>query len=306
MLRKNNIILFYYNIMSQKNKAQNLYELLEIQENLQEIIDTILEIDDLNRWNVKISDYGRFDLDISQLVIDVENPLQTYTVGPTPGSMVPLPIDYGLSILEYIIWLIIGDSNRDYWDLGFDMYPMTDRIIEFLVINGAKSNPSLYEKWLYIEKDYEEYEYTTVEEIRKYKKIKKYLGLSIGMDTDESPDEPDYELMKEESARYIQSVMRGRQTRQKRKLTKRRYGQWATPTTKREKMRRWIDLTKMYSEDDPIRGYEQFSIYPERLLQDQTKQEKDMNEIAEYLNDIGQYGGYRKKIKLKYNKRSRW
>jgi len=132
-------------------------------------------------------------------------------------------------------------------------------------------------------------------ELLKYNKI-----------LDESPDEPDYELMKEESARYIQSVMRGRQTRQKRKLTKRRYGQWATPTTKREKMRRWIDLTKMYSEDDPIRGYEQFSIYPERLLQDQTKQEKDMNEIAEYLNDIGQYGGYRKKIKLKYNKRSRW
>jgi len=30
-------------------------------------------------------------------------------------------------------------------------------------------------------------------------------------------------------------------------------------------MRRWTDLTKMY-DDDPIRGYEQFSIYPEWLL----------------------------------------
>ena len=45
-----------------------------------------------------------------------------------------------------------------------------------------------------------------------------------------------------------------------------RYGKMAKPTTEREKMRRWTDLTRMYLEDDPIRGYEQFSIYPERLL----------------------------------------
>jgi hypothetical protein len=137
-----------------------------------------------------------------------------------------------------------------------------------------------------------------VEEIRKYKKIKKYLGLSMGMDTDvfESPSDPDINQLRNEAAIKIQRKARAKQKRRKLTKSRPRHGQWATPTTKREKMRRWIDLTKMYSEDDPIRGYEQFSIYPERLLLDQTKQEKDMNEIiAEYLNDIGQYGGYRKK-----------
>ena len=99
------------------------------------------------------------------------------------------------------------------------------------------------------------------------------------MDRDvfESPSSPDKNQLKYEAAREIQRIrneaarniqrrIRGRQTR--RKLTKRspRHGTWATPTTDEEKMRRWTDLTKMYDEEDPIRGYEQFSIYPERLL----------------------------------------
>ena len=83
---------------------------------------------------------------------------------------------------------------------------------------------------------------------------------------DSPPSEPDMGQMREEAARDIQRRMRG--NRQRRKLTKKRprYGKMASPTTEREKMRRWTDLTRMYLEDDPIRGYEQFSIYPERLL----------------------------------------
>ena len=88
----------------------------------------------------------------------------------------------------------------------------------------------------------------------------------MDQDVFDSPSPPDIQQLRNEAAREIQRRIKGRQTR--RKLTKRspRYGKWATPTTEREKMRRWTDLTKMYDEEDPIRGYEQFSIYPERLL----------------------------------------
>ena len=52
----------------------------------------------------------------------------------------------------------------------------------------------------------------------------------------------------------------------KRKLTKRRYGTWASPKTDVEKDRRYMDLIRQFNEEDPIRGYERYSIYPERLL----------------------------------------
>ena len=52
----------------------------------------------------------------------------------------------------------------------------------------------------------------------------------------------------------------------RRKLTKRRYGTWAPPKTEVEKDRRYIDLIRQFDEEDPIRGYERYSIYPERLL----------------------------------------
>ena len=87
---------------------------------------------------------------------------------------------------------------------------------------------------------------------------------------DSPPSEPDMDQMREEAARDIQRRARGRRTRRKLTKKRQRYGRMASPTTEREKMRRWTDLTKMYLEDDPIRGYEQFSIYPERLLPGQT------------------------------------
>ena len=43
----------------QKATAEKLYGLLEFQEDPQEIMDTIMETDDLNRWNINITDYLR-------------------------------------------------------------------------------------------------------------------------------------------------------------------------------------------------------------------------------------------------------
>jgi hypothetical protein len=157
----------------QKAKAEKLYGLLEFQEDPQEIMDTILGTDDLNRWNINIKDFVRYDLDIDHFVIDVENPEQTHTAGPG-GSFVPIPIDYGESILDFVIWLLIGGDN---WELDFFTYPMADEIVRFLVINGAKSSPSLYLKWLSVEGEYEDQFEDLPEAFMKYKKIKRYLGL---------------------------------------------------------------------------------------------------------------------------------
>jgi len=91
------------------------------------------------------------------------------------------------------------------------------------------------------------------------------------IDVFDIPSSPDKQQLRNEAARNIQRRMRG--NRQRRKLTKKspKYGKMASPTTDREKMRRWTDLTRMYL-DDPIKGYEQFSIYPETLLPGQTEQ----------------------------------
>ena len=85
-------------------------------------------------------------------------------------------------------------------------------------------------------------------------------------DLDE-PSDPDIDLLRDEAARYIQTIMRARiETDKKRKLTKRRYGKWASPKTKREKDRRYMDLIRQIDNDDPMKGYERYAIYPERLL----------------------------------------
>ena len=90
---------------------------------------------------------------------------------------------------------------------------------------------------------------------------------------DSPPSEPDMDQMREEAARDIQRRIRGNRQRRKLTKTRQRYGRMAKPTTEREKMRRWTDLTKMY-DDDPIKGYEQFSIYPEWLLPHRTREQQ--------------------------------
>ena len=94
----------------------------------------------------------------------------------------------------------------------------------------------------------------------------KELQRILEEEMEDEPDSPDKMDRINESARDIQKRFRG--NRQRRQLSKRapRYGQMSKPITEKEKMRRWMDLSKQYDEEDEIRGYEQFSIYPERLL----------------------------------------
>ena len=96
--------------------------------------------------------------------------------------------------------------------------------------------------------------------------LKKYMRIYRNEQSDE-PSDPDIDLLRDEAARYIQTIMRARiETDKKRKLTKRRYGKWSSPKTKREKDRRYMDLIRQIDYDDPMKGYERYSIYPERLL----------------------------------------
>ncbi len=72
---------------------------------------------------------------------------------------------------------------------------------------------------------------------------------------DSAPDSPDKNQMKREAARDIQRRFRG--NRQRRKLTKSRprYGKMVEPATDREQIRRWMDLSNQFDQDDPVKGY---------------------------------------------------
>ena len=102
--------------------------------------------------------------------------------------------------------------------------------------------------------------------IRSAKLLKHFMD-HIDIEPADELSDPDINLMKDEAARHIQTIMRARfDVDNKRKLTKRRYGTWASPKTDVEKDRRYMDLIRQFNEEDPIRGYERYSIYPERLL----------------------------------------
>ena len=96
---------------------------------------------------------------------------------------------------------------------------------------------------------------------------KEIVRLLEDIDPFDEVSDPDINLMKDEAARHIQTIMRARfEADKRRKLTKRRYGTWASPKTEVEKDRRYMDLIRQFDKEDPIRGYERYSIYPERLL----------------------------------------
>ena len=111
----------------------------------------------------------------------------------------------------------------------------------------------------------------------------------------DEPSDPDIDLMRDEAARHIQTIMRARfEADKKRKLTKRRYGTWAPPKTEVEKDRRYIDLIRQFDEEDPIKGYERYSIYPERLLPRARE-----NPYTEWLQDRLQLGSGRRRRRNK-------
>ena len=72
---------------------------------------------------------------------------------------------------------------------------------------------------------------------------------------DEPPDEPDRDLQKYESARDIQRRFRG--NRKRRQLTKNSptYGKMHGPATRKETIRRWIDLLNQFPDDDPAKAH---------------------------------------------------
>ena len=83
--------------------------------------------------------------------------------------------------------------------------------------------------------------------------------------------DPDSDLIRDDAATRIQRITRGRQTRQRRNLTSKKYGRLDTPVTRREKIRRLLDLKNQFDEKDPIRGYERFAMYPEGILSSSKK-----------------------------------
>jgi hypothetical protein len=160
---------------TQQDLVENLYGLLEEYAEghgvvlSQRIINLIPLIDDLNRWNIIIRDYEKYDLDIGIFIVDVNNPIRTYTTGNRP-----LPIDYGDSMLTFFIW-----SIKNYLDS--DMHPMADEIVKMLILNGAKSSPYLYNSWLELKDFYQDNDDGTDENYEEtsdmYDNIKNYLGL---------------------------------------------------------------------------------------------------------------------------------
>jgi hypothetical protein len=177
---------------TQGKMAINLYRLLEEYDNPRRIMNLIPLIDDLNRWNINIRDYENYDIDIGAFVIDVNNPIRTYTVGNRP-----LPINYGDSMLTFFIWLI-------KWELGNDMYPMADEIVKMLILNGAKSSPYIYNSWLVMEDEYDDEGEETYD---IYNNIKKYLGLFYTINKLKNVRN------KNKKARTIQKRFRGNKSR---------------------------------------------------------------------------------------------
>ena len=269
---------------TQTQIADNLYGLLETQEDPQGIMDTILQIDDLNRWNINITDYLRYEMDIDNFVIDVENPEQTHTAGPG-GSFVPIPIDYGESILDFVIWLLIGGDN---WDLDFFDYPMADEIVRFLVINGAKSSPALYLKWLSVEDEYEGPD-DFPEAFMKYEKIKKYLGLFNTVNRLKNVRN------KNRKAKTIQRRVRGNRSRlYNSDLLISRYMRNAPGLKKGA----WNIIDKGLREgeiESPDREIFKTEHFDPKWMSDREREKVGNRLMSEYVDELNKYGGKKKK-----------
>jgi len=108
------------------------------------------------------------------------------------------------------------------------------------------------------------------------------LGLHEDM-VDDKPDDPPSPLNEYQRAKRslikLQSRARGKKTRKKTKGISSRRGVWKPTRNNREKMRRWIYQTHYTREDDPIRGYEQYTIYdPIRGFQPETDMPEPYND----------------------------
>jgi hypothetical protein len=163
---------------------------------IQEIKDTIAQIDDLKRWNITDTFNNRladsitdmkyqedtdniFDF-IDDIIIDVENPAEYFMI-TNDGCKHPCKKDYGYTPLDYIIANIIDYPLENNQEI-FSKCPRLDEIIEILVLNESKCSTTTYYNWLKLSNMY----YNTNGEpinhlnvIHKYESVKKYLRYSI-------------------------------------------------------------------------------------------------------------------------------
>jgi hypothetical protein len=253
---------------SQRTIATNLYRMFEVYEDPQQIIDTIYQLHNVNRWNLRIRSYEIDDSDIAMWVVDVENPNTTYRM--TTMCNRSEPIDYGDSMLTFFLWQI-------KWDL--EIYPMADEIIKALIFQGAKSSPYLYKNWL----DMEEY-YEDEDTYPMYKNIRYYLGLFSTINRLKNVRN------RNKRARTIQRRIRGNRSRL--------YNDRPTKYMRHLpglKEKSWKIIDQGFKEDgiqSPDR--EQFKAEHFDPLW-MTDREIESNRLmSEFIDDLDQLGGYRK------------
>jgi len=246
---------------SQLELAEQLYELVEERMEYDDDIKSyISEIKDLNRWNINLEDYiysgGE---DISAFVIDVKN--------PTQGSIVESSLEYGETILDFIIWnLMVRDGVAA--DGGFS--EKTSELIEVLILNGAKSSKDVYNKWLGEEEFYRDLEDDWL--FAEYNKIKGYLK----------------EMIDREEKRVANETQKAYQRLSQVKSVK-------YPSTYSENTRYVPAINEMIS---MLLSEIPHSVDVDRRRElEETLEETVNKEISEYLGDMEKYGGKRKKNK---------
>ena len=246
---------------SQLELAEQLYELVEERMEYDDDIKSyISEIKDLNRWNINLEDYiysgGE---DISAFVIDVKN--------PTQGSIVESSLEYGETILDFIIWnLMVRDGVAA--DGGFS--EKTSELIEVLILNGAKSSKDVYNKWLSEEEFYRVLEDDWL--FAEYNKIKGYLK----------------EMIDREEKRVANETQKAYQRLSQVKSVK-------YPSTYSENTRYVPAINEMIS---MLLSEIPHSVDVDRRRElEETLEETVNKEISEYLGDMEKYGGKRKKNK---------
>ena len=148
---------------SQLGLAEQLYKLVEERMEYDDDIKYyISEMKDLNRWNIDLKGYiysgGE---DISAFVIDVKN--------PTQSSIVESSLEYGETILYFIIWNLVKYGVAR----GGSLSEKTSELIEVLIFNGAKSSKDVYNQWLGEEEFYRHARLGWF--FAEYNKIKGYL-----------------------------------------------------------------------------------------------------------------------------------
>ena len=246
---------------SQLELAEQLYELVEERMEYDDDIKYyISEMKDLNRWNIDLKGYiysgGE---DISAFVIDVKN--------PTQGSIVESSLEYGETILDFIIWnLMVRDGVAA--DGGFS--EKTSELIEVLILNGAKSSKDVYNKWLSEEEFYRVLEDDWL--FAEYNKIKGYLK----------------EMIDREEKRVANETQKAYQRLSQVKSVK-------YPSTYSENTRYVPAINEMIS---MLLSEIPHSVDVDRRRElEETLEETVNKEISEYLGDMEKYGGKRKKNK---------